>query len=358
MQMVAMWTSQKLLWVLLAFRLFFSVCKSRWRKLSLLSDYVATKGIEKHQIVGSQELHLLLKDAVVSPMSDRELLQEREEKTDFPEIYVAVLKLVTVSGRSNFLLVDGVVVCHDLFDCHRDKTSEELHKVVMISPERKLMRWLMHDESPVKVPVAAVFTDACAPNYAHWITEVLPRITVFCAQERYKDIPIVVNGDLHANIMDSLLLVAGPDRGIIILDEGRMIIVDVLYVTSVTGYVPFGRRGNELRGHSHGLFSPHALKAMQEYIKQDKRLVDAYTDWPEKIFLRRDRGARRVSNNDEVEQLVNAQGYRSVDVEKLTFLEQFQLFRNAKVVISPTGAALANAVFVGLEQRFCVYGKT
>jgi hypothetical protein len=40
--------------------------------------------------------------------------------------------------------------------------------------KRRRVRWLLRDPEPERVESAAVFVDACAPNYAHWLTEVLP----------------------------------------------------------------------------------------------------------------------------------------------------------------------------------------
>jgi capsular polysaccharide biosynthesis protein len=65
---------------------------------------------------------------------------------------------------------------------------------------------------------------------------------------------------------------------------------------------------------------------------------------PEKIFLRRNSGTRKVANTAELEKLLLARGYVIVEPENLTFLRQIQLFSHAKEIVSPTGAALSNAL--------------
>ena len=281
---------------------------------------------------------------VVIPILDQGLLQSPNDTFRFPEIYVAAINNAKIFGGTNLVLTKNGVICHDLYDFTLDYTSEELHGRILINPKSNKMRWLLHDKAPEQITVAATFVDACANNYAHWITEVLPRIAMFCSDERFKSISIVVNDALHKNIMESLLVVVGNEREIITLPIGRALIVDLLYVTSVAGYVPFERRSTKLSGHSDGIFSPYALELLRNnvYKHSDK---DVQQDWPEKVYLRRNSGTRKVINAIELENLLVSRGYKIVEPEKLTFLQQVQLFRNAKNILAPTGAGLSNAVF-------------
>lgn len=249
-----------------------------------------------------------------------------------------------IFGGSNLILAGGKVVCHDLYDFERDYTSEELHGRTLIQPKSRRIRLLVHDEEPERIPAAATFVDACAPNYAHWLTEVLPRVALFCGDERFEKIPIVVNHGLHRNIMESLYLVTGPEREIITLPIGRALYCDMLYNTSVSGYVPFGWRTNKPPGRSHGTFSPPALNMLRRHFRGILPNAEPRV-WPEKIFLRRNSEYRKIVNGVDVEQLVSSLGYSIVEPEKLTFLEQVALFNNARVIVGPSGAAMANMIF-------------
>ena len=313
----------------------------KWRNLIKLRDFSQKTGAETFKLADSALVET--PRPRVFPICDQSYLVSPHDRYRFPEIFVARINDAMTYGGTNLILVDDEVVCHDLFDIKRDFTSEEMHGRTLISPKAKRIRWLLHDKAPEPIPVAATFVDACAPNYAHWMTEVLPRIVLFCGDERFKDVPIVVNDGLHQNIMHSLLLVAGPDREIITLPVGRAMAVSELYVTSVTGYVPFGRRKTKLSGHSHGVFSPWALAELRNRFNLFGQRIDEET-WPEKIFLRRNSGVRRLVNAAEVEKLLTAHGFTMVEPEKLTFLQQIRLFKNAKVIVSSTGAAVANAI--------------
>jgi capsular polysaccharide biosynthesis protein len=175
------------------------------------------------------------------------------------------------------------------------------------------------------------------------MTEVLPRIALFCADERFKGVPIVVDAGLHKNIMESLLLVTGADREIITLPSSKALAVDQLYVTSAAGYVPFGRRTSRLSDHSHGVFSPGAFEKLRNRLNALGQGAKEES-WPQKIYLRRDSSLRGIINAAELEKLLVARGYVIVEPEKLTFLQQLQIFRNAKAIVAPTGAGLSNAI--------------
>jgi capsular polysaccharide biosynthesis protein len=280
----------------------------------------------------------------VFPTCDQSYLISPHNNYTFPEIFVATLKNAMVYGGTNLILVDDKVIGHDAYDFERDYTSEELHGRTLIDPRSWRIRWLLHDKVPETIPVAATFVDACASNYAHWLTEVLPRIAMFCAQEQFNAIPIVVNDGLHKNIMESLFLVAGTEREIITLPIGRALQIDMLYLTSVAGYVPFDRRNNKLSDHSHGIFSPTAFDLIRQQITSFTEKLPGCAS-PEKIYLRRNSGMRKVINSEALENLLVEQGFVIVEPEKLSFIEQVQLFRNTKKIVAATGAALSNAIF-------------
>lgn len=346
-----LWVNGYPLYVNQISRFSFYRAKQKWRPLTKLSDFVRGREISTYKLVDSTMVETPM--PTVLPLSDQGCMLSPHDRYRFPEIFVATIKNAMAYGGTNLTLVDGHVICHDLYDFERDYTSEELHGCTLIDPKSKRIRWLLHDEGPERISEAAVFVDACARNYAHWMTEVLPRVALFCAEERFQGIPIVVNDGLHKNIMESLFLVAGTDREIITLPIGRALVADELYLTSVSGYVPFERRETKLSGHSHGMFNPRALELLSKKMDALRGKREAQ-DWPEKIFLRRNSGARKITNGTELEKLMASRGYAIVEPERLTFLQQVQLFNRAKIIFSPTGAALANALFCRPETQLVV----
>ena len=314
----------------------------RWRPLIKLGEFARKKGTPICKLLDESVIET--PEPKVFPSCDQGYIVSPHERYKFPEIYVATIRNGIIYGGSNLIMADGKVICHDLYNFESDYTSEELHGRTLIDPKSNRIRLLLYDEEPERIPSAAAFVDACAPNYAHWLTEVLPRICLFCSDERFKNIPIVVNEGLHKNIMESLLLVSGYEREVILLPIGRALRCDKLYITSVSGYVPFEWRKNRLSGFSHGLFSPMALRLLCKQLNGKSQKAEDQK-WPEKIFLRRNSGYRKVINAIDVERVFFSRGYAIVEPEKLSFSQQVALFKNAKTIVSSSGAALANMIF-------------
>lgn len=314
---------------------------NRWRPIVKLADYVKVANISSIKVFDAERINT--HPPVVIPAKDQAYLVSPHDFYEFPPIYVAQLSDAQVYGRTNLVFVQDAVICHDLYDFERDYTSEELHGCHVIDEKKMRMRLLRTDAVPDKIPVAATFVDACAPNYAHWITEVLPRIATFCTVKQFANVPIIVNDGLHRNIMESLAHIVGPDRECITLPVCRAIQIDRLCVTSVAGYVPFEPRKGSAQRQRRGEFSLHALNALRGKMMDICQSEDAIS--PRRIYLRRNSQGRRLTNAPKLLELLVSRDFAVVDPEKLTFIQQIQLLRNAKVVIGATGAAIANTVF-------------
>lgn len=317
--------------------------KLHWRPLLKLRDYAELNSSPVVRILEPGDIESFV--PVVFPENDHVYLSSAPSMENSPSIYVVTVRGGYVCGGSNLVMIDNQAICHDLYDFESDFTSEELHGRHKIDPIRRRIRWLLQDKFPEEIAVAASFVDACAANYAHWLTEVLPRIAAFCGEEQFQRIPLVVNEGLHKNILESLFSIVGTEREIITLPIGRAIRVNELYITSAAGYVPFGRRSKCLSAHAHGVFNPIAFELIRNRIQAQRPRSTKQIDWPKRIYLRRNSEVRTITNAGELERLLLSHGFTIIEPEKLTFMDQFQLFSGANEVVSLTGAALSNAIF-------------
>ena len=289
----------------------------------------------------------------VFPNQCQHYLGHEPHRYVFPNIVVSTVQNAMVYGGTNLIKTNDQILCHDLYHFSQDYTSEELHGHIVIHANSQCIRWILHDNEPETIPLAATFVDSCALNYAHWLTEVLPRIGLFCRDKRFDGIPIIVNSHLHANLKESLLRLTG-NRGIIFIPIGRAVIVEELYVMSPTGYVPFEKRpGNLTPGASHGVFSPYALKALRDQLV-NPLLIRTPNDFPKKIYLRRTSNIRKLINESDIEALLVENGFSIVEAERLSFIEQRLLFQHAEIIIGPTGAACANIIFCNPNANIAI----
>lgn len=289
----------------------------------------------------------------VFPAARAHCLVPPHARYEFPPIYLGTLANALVTGGTNLIRYRDTVVCHDLYDPHCDDTAEELHRRTYVHPLRGEISWLMPPTTALsRLSRAGAFTDACSANYAHWLTEVLPKVHLFCREISNAGTPIVVDAGLHPNLVDSLRLVAGDLRRIIALAPDETVMVEELLVISVAGYVPFGRRGRAGGGHSHGLFSSQGLTALRDHING---VLAAGTDSGRvKLYLRRRAETRNATNRAEIEAFLVEQGFTVIEPECLSFAEQVRMFASADIVVGVTGAAFANLIFCRPATRIVV----
>lgn len=288
----------------------------------------------------------------VFPAARAHRLVSPHARYEFPPIYLGTLANALVTGGTNLIRYGDAVVCHDLYDPRRDNTAEELHHRTFVHPSRGEISWLMSAVPPTRLFCAGTFTDACATNYAHWLTEVLPKIHLFCRENSNADTPIVVDAGLHPNIVESLHLVAGDMRRIITLAPNETVLIEKLRVVSVAGYVPFGRRGRAGGGYSHGLFSGPALTALCDQL--NGALAAEEDSSGVKLYLRRSAGTRNAINRAEIEALLVEQGFTVIEPERLSFAEQVRMFASADIVVGVSGAAFANLIFCRPATRIVI----
>lgn len=324
--------------------------ENKYKRISLkkISDHLLTRQV----ILPKQSVLMSIPD--IFPKKNNRTLNLKT-KYEFPEIFITTFKNCTVTGASNFLNVDNSVICHDLIRSSHDYTSEELHGRFIINAKKSLVTILLNVEVSAEIENGVVFTDAVSGNYVHFLTEVLPRVFLFSKECPNSNAILVIDYGLHPNIMQALGMVIGKNINIIGLETGAQILVKSLQVVSPCGYIPFQRRVNtkHLTDHSDGVFSPTALSMMSEFIKKNvSNLVDAST--LKKIFIKRNSKIRNLSNAEDVEHILVADGFAVIEPERLSFIEQVNIFSNAEVVIGATGAAFGNLIFCNSTTKIII----
>ncbi len=163
----------------------------RWREPSvpLLSLTAAASKSGKIETLSAPE-RVATPAPGVYPAESRYVLLPNHESYEFPSIVVAELFDAEVYGCSNLVRSNGRTVHHDLYRFSHDFTSEELHEKIHIDPRKNVVKQYLKPEIRHHLAVAASFTDSCSRNYAHWLTEVLPRINLFCRTSPRRPYPL------------------------------------------------------------------------------------------------------------------------------------------------------------------------
>ena len=165
-------------------------------------------------------------------------------------------------------------------------------------------------------------------NYYHWLCLALPRM-LSAGAARATDIKFLLP-DIRQPLRLSSLGVLGIDRQVIFLQPG-------LYK------VP------ELWRLSIDHPQPALLTCMDDYghlYRAAGERLQAGVRTPERIFVARAHNPRIDSSHLKVlGPLLESLNFVQVDLEKLDFLEQAAVFRNAGAIVAAHGAGLSNLVF-------------
>jgi Glycosyltransferase 61 len=324
----------------------------KWQTLVPLNAYLQTREVIKKPVFDFKTLLRL--DPSFLPKRSPEQLGKPTERLEFPPVFVVELENTICTGGSNIVEARDSLICHDLFNPTSDYTSEELHGRLVVNSDQNKARWLVVDRHPSEVEIASSFLDACAPNYAHWTTEILPKIAVFCALKEYEDVPILIDANLHPNILQSVAACVGEARTVIQVPQSRRVSVAKLITLSVCGYVPFEPRNKKVLGTSQGVFRPEALSQIPKIIANRIPSSSREIKWPKKVFLRRTALARQAINAPAIEDYLVSIGFKVIEPERLDFYQQVCMFQNVDVIVGVTGAAFANVIYCRPETKVCI----
>jgi hypothetical protein len=174
------------------------------------------------------------------------------------------------------------------------------------------------------VPIESKFMGMSMPNYTHWLLDALPRLALI--SELPDDVKIIVPADLHKNQKESLALLGLWDR--CRSTRKTHLQIERYFFSSPTtmlqGYNPYGI--DFLRRE----FLP----------KRDRSFAG-----PKRFFVRRVALSREPLNAAKLEKFFEDRGWTPIDVVKLTFAQQIQLFHEAESIAGMFGSAFTNSVF-------------
>lgn len=170
--------------------------------------------------------------------------------------------------------------------------------------------------------------------YGHWLIDLLPRLA-FCERMLVQNVKVILPKGIPKYAFE-LLKYFG-------VEKNRIIEHDYKYETlhCKDAIIPSASRsGNDL-SHIHPCIGNYF-----DRIIDNCNLIEK--DTAPYLYLSRKgerNQMRRLINRNEVENVLDKFPFVSIQPEKLSFLEQFSLYKNAKIIIGEYGSALHNSLF-------------
>lgn len=161
--------------------------------------------------------------------------------------------------------------------------------------------------------------------FYHWMLEVLPRLHLIEKAEISKN--YIFADQSFSFQRDSLQCLGFAPDQIIPTQKVKAVRAKKLIIPSIPYDVPP---------------VPWACRFLQEkflpLVKLPKKKRRLY-------ISRHDASRRRVSNEEEILPLLEAEGYERILLQPLSFLQQIELFASAEKIIAPHGAGLSHLAF-------------
>ena len=182
----------------------------------------------------------------------------------------------------------------------------------------------------------------CDENWYHFILDTVPRILF--VNDVPMDVPLLIRSDIPEN--SKAVLATITDREIIEIEPNEILEVQNLYVvpgrSSVFDSTP-------PKGTPFVEFSPSTLEMirslflkLQTDLSKKQRIDSSFN----KISLSRSSTTRNIQNASSIDSLLEKFGFLICELNLAFYKEQIAIFSQARIVVAPGGAALANIIFM------------
>ena len=332
-------------------------------------DIIALEVYASDCLISSRVLAPSNSTRVVEPLffRNRELCEIAGYDTPppSPEVRLYELNEVTVMGRTEFILKDGLCLYPQIIDPCKEAFMMEIEKRGSINiPESKIK--IFPRGHVLKTDSAISLLGQCNGNYAHWITEVLTRLVLIDDLAEFKGWPILVDSPVHEKLLDMLDFLNCSRRTVIsVASYQKVHVKNLAYITPPCMTPPetrkFFEEGVIDRPRSDQFkFSSVALarlkdKAISKSLEcvVHPRFEEPWCEellYPAKLhfFSRQAKNTgngRFLENTDAVEIQLKEFGFSAIELADFSFQGQVLTAFESGIVVAPIGASLVNLVF-------------
>ena len=270
-----------------------------------------------------------------------------------PAPFIVHARDVGVVGGGRYLALEDDVMIHDEMHTflHDDTVSLKYFRGTLperIDHQRIRMEIPRKTESTIRAGVHAMHEHAT--NYFHLVTEVLPRVLIAREEGISSDFPLLINAGLHRNLRE-LLDIIEPHRKKVPLMTGRVYSVNhLVFPSDVSSVQDVYVRP---RWSWESVLHRELIRSCVETVLVAKQ-ADKAPSRHRWVYVRRGSRYRALTNEQAIETMLAEMNFETITPEDLTLDAQVSIFRDAEIVVAPTGAALTNIVWCKPETTVIV----
>lgn len=254
---------------------------------------------------------------------------------------------------SSLIYDEKFSVCYNLndFDQNIEYLQEEvarrMRRIPSGTPEFSEFEFVAQPKAIADISGTTIPFNLIHPyNYFHFLIESLPSLLNLVNSKLIERNDVIVSGILHANMLHALKLVT--DHKFQVLE------LNLWYAVKSTKTIVAkdSFSGNELisgklaDNYHYNHANLNSLRRFfEKYFKSNANLRGC------KLFIVRQSGQRNIVNLRELTAVAETRGFLIVNPETLSLLQQIELFCSASTIVGPSGAWLANLLFVRKEAK-------
>lgn len=187
-------------------------------------------------------------------------------------------------------------------------------------------------------------------NYFHFVAETLPRLVLADEAGLPDDLPFLVERQLHENMLKLLEYANTSTRPVLFLESGTMYPVRTVYQPSDVTSVVDAYNGGPIARQS--FLDVGRIRTAIDRCKA--RFPIKAPGRKRKIYAGRSGKIRKLTNQVELEYELARRGFEILRTDEFSLETQIQIFRDAEIIIAPTGAQITNIVWADPGTRLIV----
>jgi|GEM_PF-1407428 len=229
-------------------------------------------------------------------------------------------------------------------------TSIEAHIAKNVSIKTIITSQLGKKSQGSAIEVACILTNPWSNNFWHWTVDTLTQLegVEYYQQQTGIKPKLIVDHNLRSWQKESLRLLGYETTDLIIWQDFRRTVEELI--------VPSFRRSYDDKKNGcveeiHGEISIAACqwlkaKMLSNLTKIASNSQEDSISFSPKVFISRRKAlGRRITNENEVLEVLQPLGFSTYILEEMSYTQQVKLFAQAKVIVAPHGAGLTNLIF-------------
>ncbi|MEI8216421.1 MAG: glycosyltransferase family 61 protein [Eubacteriales bacterium] len=260
-----------------------------------------------------------------------------------PEIYLAEVFDANIVGANGFVLANK----HCLLDMalSKKKARYDLRYQSLKRIEKNEVL-IEYNFSGIEYSEGILLCGFAPHNYFHITLELLSRLQYIDNFEEFRSLPILIDEIVFEipQFSDLFNIINKHNHLVIPIKCNSMYKIHKLIFPSYNTWMPINlKEGIEFEPEDT-IIAISAVKHIRESVFENLKISNA--EGFRKIFIsRKNQDNSRLTNEWDVISLFRSKGFEIVFPEELSFIEQVELFGQAKYIVGATGAAFTNIIY-------------